>query len=84
MSFFGNHEIILIKNMKNWKGEYDEKKCFSGIFRVCYLLYWLERCCILVYDWFGGSFWAVLGAVNESTWEHLKLVFWPIVLFRFY
>jgi len=23
----------------------------------------------------------VLGAVNESTWEHLKLVFWPIVLF---
>lgn len=36
-----------------------------------------------VYDWFGGSFWAVLGAVNESTWEHLKLVFWPIVLFGF-
>jgi hypothetical protein len=22
-----------------------------------------------------------LGAVNESTWEHLKLVFWPAVLF---
>lgn len=34
-----------------------------------------------VYDWFGGTIWAVLGAVNESTWEHLKLVFWPIVLF---
>lgn len=34
-----------------------------------------------VYDWFGGSFWAVIGAVNESTWEHLKLVFWPIAIF---
>ena len=22
-----------------------------------------------------------LGAVNESTWEHLKLVFWPVVIF---
>ena len=47
MSFFGNHEIILIKEYEKLEGEYDEKKCFSGIFRVCYLLYWLERCCIL-------------------------------------
>ncbi len=22
-----------------------------------------------------------LGAVNESTWEHLKLVFWPVLIF---
>ncbi len=34
-----------------------------------------------VYEWFGGSFWAVVGAVNESTWEHLKLLFFPILLF---
>lgn len=33
-----------------------------------------------VYEWFGGSFWAAIGAVNESTWEHLKLLFFPAVL----
>ena len=34
-----------------------------------------------VYDWIGGEVAAVLGAVNESLWEHLKLVFWPAVIF---
>lgn len=34
-----------------------------------------------VYARFGGSFWEIVGAVNESTWEHLKLVFWPMVVF---
>lgn len=34
-----------------------------------------------VYDWFGGRIWSVLGAVNESTWEHLKLIFWPLLIF---
>lgn len=29
------------------------------------------------YENLGGIFWAVIGAVNESTWEHLKLIFWP-------
>lgn len=29
------------------------------------------------YENSGGIFWAVIGAVNESTWEHLKLLFWP-------
>ena len=33
-----------------------------------------------IYDWFGGAA-AVFGAVNESTWEHLKLLFWPMALF---
>ncbi|MCI8360592.1 MAG: hypothetical protein HFE86_04545 [Clostridiales bacterium] len=33
-----------------------------------------------VYDWFGGVA-AVFGAVNESTWEHLKLLFWPMFFF---
>lgn len=32
-----------------------------------------------VYEWFGGNVWAVIGAVNESTWEHLKLLFFPVV-----
>ena len=30
-----------------------------------------------VYEWFGGNVWAVIGAVNESTWEHLKLLYFP-------
>ena len=34
-----------------------------------------------VYDWFPGTVTAVFGAVNESTWEHLKLIFWPVVMF---
>ena len=34
-----------------------------------------------VTDWFDGGWWNVVGAVNESTWEHLKLIFWPMVVF---
>ncbi len=35
-----------------------------------------------VYDWSGGSNLAALfSPVNESVWEHLKLGFWPLVLF---
>jgi len=34
-----------------------------------------------VYDWFGGDVWAIFGAVNESVWEHQKLVFWPMTFF---
>nr|WP_143259611.1 DUF6512 family protein [Anaerofilum sp. An201] len=33
-----------------------------------------------VYEWLGPQ-GAVIGAVNESTWEHLKLVFWPMLFF---
>ena len=34
------------------------------------------------YDWSGESdFVAIFGAVNESTWEHLKLLFFPVLLF---
>ncbi|MDY5613400.1 DUF6512 family protein [Dysosmobacter sp.] len=35
-----------------------------------------------VYEWRGGSLAAaVISAVNESTWEHMKLLFVPIFLF---
>ena len=34
-----------------------------------------------VYDWWGGPVWAAVGTVNESTWEHIKLLFWPVLLF---
>ncbi len=34
-----------------------------------------------VFEWTGG--WhpaALFAAVNESTWEHLKMAFWPMIL----
>ena len=35
-----------------------------------------------VYDWSGGStLAAAFSAVNESTWEHMKLLFFPLFLF---
>lgn len=35
-----------------------------------------------VYDWSGGNrFLAAISAVNESTWEHMKLLFVPYLLF---
>lgn len=35
-----------------------------------------------VYEWSGGSvFAAVFSSVNESTWEHMKLLFLPLFLF---
>lgn len=35
-----------------------------------------------LYDWSGGAGWAaVLSAVNESVWEHMKLLFVPAFLF---
>ncbi len=35
-----------------------------------------------LYDWTGGSILAApFSGVNESTWEHMKLLFWPMFLF---
>ena len=35
-----------------------------------------------VYEWSGGSVLAAaFSAVNESTWEHMKLLFFPLFLF---
>lgn len=35
-----------------------------------------------VFDWSGGSkIVALFAAVNESTWEHLKIGFWPALIF---
>ena len=35
-----------------------------------------------LYDWSGGSIvTAPFSGVNESTWEHMKLLFWPMLLF---
>lgn len=35
-----------------------------------------------LYDWLNEAVWiAPLTAVNESTWEHMKLLFWPVFIF---
>ena len=35
-----------------------------------------------LYDWTGGSILAApFSGVNESTWEHMKLLFWPLFSF---
>ena len=34
-----------------------------------------------LYDWTGGSILtAPFSGVNESTWEHMKLLFWPLLI----
>lgn len=35
-----------------------------------------------LYDWTGQSIWAApFSAVNESVWEHMKLLFFPMLIF---
>ena len=35
-----------------------------------------------LYDWTGGNILtAPISGVNESTWEHMKLLYWPLFLF---
>lgn len=35
-----------------------------------------------IYDWTGESIFAApFSGVNESTWEHMKLLYWPLLLF---
>ena len=35
-----------------------------------------------LYDWLGESKWvAPFSGVNESTWEHMKLLFWPMFIY---
>lgn len=36
-----------------------------------------------LYDWTDSRVLAVFSAVNESTWEHMKLLFFPMFLFAF-
>lgn len=38
-----------------------------------------------VYEWSGNNhFVGLFSAVNESTWEHMKLVFFPMLFYSFY
>jgi hypothetical protein len=38
-----------------------------------------------LYDWLGEAVWiAPLSGVNESTWEHMKLLFWPMLFYALF
>ena len=35
-----------------------------------------------LYEWLGKALWiAPFSGINESTWEHMKLLFWPMFVF---
>ena len=35
-----------------------------------------------LYEWLGKAAWiAPFSGVNESTWEHMKLLFWPMLIY---
>jgi len=35
-----------------------------------------------LYEWLGEAVWiAPFSGINESTWEHMKLMFWPMLIF---
>ena len=35
-----------------------------------------------LYEWLSGAVWiAPFSGVNESTWEHMKLLFWPMLIY---
>ena len=35
-----------------------------------------------LYEWLGDAVWiAPFSGVNESTWEHMKLLFWPMFIY---
>lgn len=37
-----------------------------------------------LYDWTGIRFVALFSAVNESTWEHMKLIFFPMFVYAIF
>ena len=38
-----------------------------------------------LYEWLGSAVWiAPFSGVNESTWEHMKLLFWPMLIFAIF
>lgn len=38
-----------------------------------------------LYEWTGGNYFAgLIAPVNESTWEHLKLLFFPVLFFSIF
>ena len=60
---------IMGKKLRRWE--------FFGWIGVGLLGPWLH----FAYDWSGGNrIIAAFSAVNESIWEHMKILFWPLLL----
>jgi ABC-type Fe3+-siderophore transport system permease subunit len=58
-----------------------EKQIFKWEFSGFLVTFGIGAMLHFVFEWSGH--WppvALFGAVNESTWEHLKMAFWPILL----
>ena len=34
-----------------------------------------------LYDWTDSKWLAIFSSINESTWEHMKIMFWPMFIF---
>lgn len=45
-----------------------------GTFLLCFL-------CHFLYEWFPNSLFAIFFPVNESIWEHMKMIFTSIILY---
>lgn len=57
----------------------DRVKVFSVLFATATAVF--GSLLHFTYEWIGGRGWSFVSAVNESTWEHLKLLFWPVAAF---
>ena len=66
----GQNGVIMKRSITLWQ--------FFG-FAVVSLLGTLLH---FLYDWTGENIFAApFSGVNESTWEHMKLLYWPLLLF---
>ena len=62
------HEVVTLK-----KAERNYWFIFAGTLILGFLLHFL-------YDWLPNPVTALFSPVRESLWEHVKLVFWPLLL----
>lgn len=61
----------------------DNKKSNLGLWQLVGFAFasFLGTILHFLYDWTNSSFAALFSGVNESTWEHMKLLFFPMLLF---
>ena len=67
----------MISSFSNVDKEFAKKYSWIGILVVCLASIPLH----FLYDWSGEmTIISLFVPINESIWEHLKLVFWPLLL----
>ena len=73
---------ILLKS-SHYGGSMNSLKS-STILGICFVLI-TGTLSHFVYEWTGQSYFVgFIVPVNESTWEHMKLIFFPMLLFAFF